>query len=133
MVRPILSFLFMSAVGVASIECETTNEEYQKRLSEMKRSGIVAGTREKTFDENYKVKVRLPMPEKQFIALLKHLKLSYELFGEVPTPLHSRSLDVSKVRRCYHVYGDARKKYRAYVDRDNRVIYIENAFTYPIP
>jgi hypothetical protein len=101
---------------------------------------MVAGPQEETFGQRYHLSISLPMPEPEFLRLLHRLKLSYELVGErgttkeIPVPAHSPALDLSKIQRCFQIYGDPgriRKSYRAYVDRGNRVIYIENTFSYP--
>lgn len=119
--------------------------EYQKRLPAMERSGIVAGPGEKTFEEYYGVKVPLPMPEAEFLALLDRLKLPYELNGErgtqmiIPSPKHSKTVDASQMQKSYQIYGEidplhrSRAMFRAYVDEAGRVVYLENMFGYEGP
>jgi hypothetical protein len=119
--------------------------DYQKRLPEMIKSGIVAGPEEGTFEENQGVKLHLPMPEAQFLELLRGLKLPYDIHGEagtkteIPLPWHSDRLDISKMQRTYQIYGQrgrlnprypGQEMYRAYVDKSGRVVYIENMFGY---
>lgn len=117
-------------------------EEYKKRLPAMEQSGIVAGPGEKTFEETYRVKVHLPIPEREFLALLDRLKLRYEILGDratkvgISAPWHSSTLDLSQIEREYQIYGkvDRVRKvaegYRAYVDKQGQVIYMENMFAY---
>jgi hypothetical protein len=114
------------------------------RTSTVERSSIGAGPREQTFSERYGLNLTLPMDERAFLNTLDGLKLQYELYGErgsareVPPSRHS-FLDLSKVLRCYQIYGDQDVKrgvgavYRAYVSDAHQVIYIENAFEYAGP
>ena len=105
-------------------------------------SSIVAGPGEKTFTQAYPVRLKLPMPEKEFLALLGKLKLEYEVYRRrdklIPSPFH-RKLDVSAFEKCYQVYGridrqrQISEKYHAYIDRDSQLVYLENAFSYPEP
>jgi hypothetical protein len=123
----------VAATGVYSCGHMNENEGDADRAHQ---SNIASGPREETFNQRYNLNISLPMPEKKFLDLLDHLKLSYEPTSEVLVPLHSRNFDLSKIKRSYQIYGDTGrigKKYRAYVDREDRVVYIENAFTYPIP
>lgn len=106
---------------------------------------IAAGPGEKNFSQQYHLDISLPIPEGRFIALLKQLGLSYDKCGErgtnmeIPPPKWSNKIDLSMVQTCYQIYGATDKArrigkiYRAYVDRDHRVIYIENAFAYTGP
>jgi len=86
--------------------------------------------------ESQGVKLQLPMSEDQFLELLKRLNLSYDLQTIIPTPWHSKKLDVSKMQRAYQIYGktdrarQVAEMYRAYVDESGRVVYIENMFGY---
>jgi hypothetical protein len=136
-------FLF-SFAALTLVACDTAEEhrkrvaaEYQKRLPEMERSGIVAGPDELTFEENQGVKLQFPMPEGQFLELLKRLNLSYDLQTIIPAPWHSKKLDVSKMERTYQIYAKAdharrfAEVYRAYVDKAGQVVYLENMFAYP--
>ena len=98
---------------------------------------IVAGPQEKTFSEKYNQNIQLPMPEDAFLAILDHLQLKHELFGEtgtnkvIPSMRWSNTIDVLKIQRCYQIYGNSRgEMYRAYVDKNRNVIYVENAFQY---
>jgi hypothetical protein len=138
---PLIQLAAMSAIATVVFSCNQMSEN-RDRITQGQQSNIVSGPREETFTERYRVSLSLPMSEQAFLKLLRRLKLSYEVVGERNTateiliPLHSRSLDLSKIKRSYQIYGDVGrvgKKYRAYVDRDNRVVYIENAFSYPIP
>jgi hypothetical protein len=108
----------------------------------MNQVNIVAGPGEKTFEENYGVRVVLPMPENQFLALLDRLKLRYEIMGdrsskiEISAPQHSHAIDLSRIQRDYQIYGrvdrvhKVAEGYRAYVDKKEQVVYIENMFAY---
>ena len=95
----------------------------------MEKAGIVAGAGEKTFEENQGVKLDLPMPEEQFLELLKRLNLEYEAQTIIPSPWHTDNLDTSKMRRAYQIYGrvDSARTfaeiYRAYVDQAGQVVY----------
>lgn len=103
---------------------------------------IVAGYGEKSFPERYGVAVRLPMPEMQFLALVRKLGLYYQFCGErgsdlgVPPPRQKTSLDLSQAKKCYEIDGDRDVKkhsgeaWRAFTDSKDQVIYIENAFVY---
>lgn len=107
----------------------------------VKQNNIVAGYGEKTFSERYNLNIALPMPEAKFLALLDRLKLHYEVYGErgtdsgLPSPRQSTKFDLSKAEKCYEIYGgvDHGEGYRAFVDKDHQVIYIENAFSYTGP
>lgn len=113
--------------------------EYQKRLPEMVKSRIVAGPREKTFEENQGVRLYLPMPENEFIALLKRLNLEFYDEGEEVIPAaHWKpdAIDETQIRRAYQIYGKVdhehqfREMYRAWVDKNDQVVCIENIFGY---
>ena len=147
-----LTLLLFLVGALTSVCCDKEEEhrkrvaaDYQKRLTEMIRSGIVAGPEEGTFEENQGVKLHLPMPEDQFVALLKRLTLKYEVVGErgtqmiIPIPWHFDRLDISVMQRAYQIYGQrgrlnprlpGQEMYRAYVDKNERVVYIENMFAY---
>lgn len=119
--------------------------ESNKRLETMQQANIVAGPGEKTFAEKYGLNITLPMAEKDFLGILEHLKLRYELYGErgtnreIPPVRHSETIDLAKMQKCYQIYGAVDRvrligeMYRAYVDKDQRVVYIENAFDYTGP
>lgn len=106
---------------------------------------VVAGPGEKNFLAQYDLKFTLPISEAKFLAILDRLKLSYDRCGErgtemaIPPPHWSNAVDMSKVQTCYQIYGGndsvhrVGKLYRAYVDRNHQVIYIENAFAYTGP
>ncbi len=106
---------------------------------------IIAGTGERTFAEKYDLFLKLPMRQSEFVALLHKLHLLYEVCGdratnmEIPPARHSRSLDVLRIQKCYQIYGSIDRSrgigemYRAYVDQEDRVVYIENAFSYTGP
>jgi hypothetical protein len=105
------------------------------------RTGTGAGPGEKTFSERYGLNLALPIDEEVFINTLNRLKLRYELYGErgsgreIPPSRHA-SLDLERILRCYQIYGglNARRgvgaTYRAYVNDERKIVYIENAFEY---
>lgn len=111
----------------------------------MKSTDIVAGDNEKNFSERYNVTIRLPMSKSRFLTLLNELGLHYESCGErgigtgLPVPRHTPTVDLSIAQRCIEVDGDidARrhigKRYRAYMNKNDQVFYIENAFSYTGP
>lgn len=108
-------------------------------------SRVAAGPGETNFFEQYHLKITLPISESKFIAILDRLKLSYDKCGErgtgmaIPPPMWSNAVDMSKVQTCYQIYGGedsvhrVGKLYRAYVDQNHQVIYVENAFAYTGP
>jgi hypothetical protein len=104
--------------------------------------GVVAGYGEKSFAERYRLAIKLPMPETQFLAIVQKLGLYYQTCGErgsdlgVPPPRQKTSIDLSKAKKCYEIDGDRDVKkhtaeaWRAFTDSKDQVIYIENAFVY---
>jgi hypothetical protein len=131
-----LSILF---VVLALVSCdraqqrEQITEDYKRRLPTMEQSGIVAGPGERTLEENYGLKISLPMPEKQFLALLDRLKLRYDIENErpgiIPVPFHCHAIDLSRIQKAYRIYGKQfdsvrvlGEVYRAYVDKDSNVV-----------
>lgn len=78
----------------------------------MKQTDIVAGYGEKSFPEKYYVKLTLPMPEADFLALLNRLKLHYGICGErgtgagLPPPRQQTTVDLSHAEKCYEIDGD---------------------------
>jgi hypothetical protein len=105
----------------------------------MIKHGVVAGPGERTFEERYEVTLNLPMSERDFLALLNRLNLEYQDAGSevIPHPIWARdALDLSKLSRTYLIDGPInnagkfRETYRAWIDKDGRVIYMENAFGY---
>ena len=103
---------------------------------------IVAGPGELSFSERYRLEITLPLPEREFIALLRRLQLPYEVCGDLasnlplPQPMHRSRASLSIATKCYHIYGPVDtvrhvgERYRAFVDDAGNVIYIENVFTY---
>ena len=95
--------------------------------------------------EKYHLKLTLPMPESDFVALLDRLKLYRQTCGErgtddtLPTLRQQSTIDVTRFQKCYDIIGDrdfARRigeGWRAFTDRNHRVIYIENDFSYTGP
>lgn len=103
---------------------------------------IVAGYGEQSFTQRYKIGLKLPVPESQFLALVRKLGLYYQLCGErgkdvgIPSPRQKTSIDLSHAKKCYEIDGDrdikkhTAESWRAFTDSQDQVIYIENAFVY---
>jgi hypothetical protein len=106
---------------------------------------IVAGPHEKNFADEYHLKITLPIPEKEFVALVDRLHLLHGSCGErgterqIPPPKWSDKINMSAVQSCIQIYGKKDvahrigKMYRAYINGEHMVIYIENAFAYTGP
>ena len=111
----------------------------------MKQTDIVAGYGEKTFPQTYNIKLSLPVREDDFIALVKKLGLHYQLCGRrgseagLPPARQETSVDFSKAQTCYEIDGDrdpvrhVGKAWRAFINQDRQVFYIENVFAYTGP
>lgn len=111
----------------------------------VKQTDIVAPPGEPSFPEKYHLKLTLPMPETGFIALLDRLKLYRQMCGErgtdnaLPTLRQQSTIDVTRFQKCYDITGDrdlvrrVGEGWRAFTDRNHRVIYIENDFAYTGP
>jgi len=105
-------------------------------------AAVAAGSGEQSFTERYRVDLKLPMPEERFLSMVRDLKLTYvpcggrHSDGSIPEPRHLTTVDLSRAVRCYEIGGDVDgirhigKRYRAFVDSSNNVIYVENAFSY---
>ena len=137
MKRKLLTYFVLSLSAVSPSVSESSSQRTVKE-----ESNIVAGSTEQTFTQTYGVKLKLPMPEKEFLALLGKLKLKYKVLRRsenlISAPFH-RKLDVSMFERCYQIYGRLDRKrhvsesYLAYIDRNSQLVYLENAFSYPDP
>jgi hypothetical protein len=145
------AYTLIASAALALVSCDRQEqhrkqiaEEYKKRLPAMEQSGIVAGSGEKTFKENYGLKISLPMPEKQFLVLLDRLKLRYDIAGQrpgiIPVPLHCHAIDLSRIQKVYQIYGKQFDRvhvvgevYQAYVSKDGNIVCIENMFVYEGP
>lgn len=111
----------------------------------MKQPNIVAGPGEATLAERYHVTISLPMPERNFIGLLRRLNLRFELCGgegtpqPFPPPRWTSPANLTNAVKCYDIDGDVdqahhtSESYRAFLDHNNQVIYIENTFAYTGP
>lgn len=109
-----------------------------ERVATVKQTDIVAPPGEPSFPQKYHLKLRLPMPESEFVALVDRLKLYRQTCGEhgtndaLPTLRQQSTIDVTRFQKCYDIIGDrdlARRigeGWRAFTDRNHRVIYIEN-------
>jgi hypothetical protein len=106
---------------------------------------IVAGYGEPKFTEYFGIELLLPIPESSFLQLLNARKIEFRVIDAggdrslIPTPQHRVALNISHVVRVYEIYGgvDAERRvgrrFRAYVDLQGSVVYIENSFSYPAP
>jgi hypothetical protein len=124
-------------------------EEYQKRLIEMEKSGIIAGPSEPTFEEKHGIKLHLPLAETEFLRILDTLKLERRVIAErgsdvpIPSLWHAGTLkhppQLGDVQKVYQVIGEinkARKSqevYRAYIDKNGLLVYLENTYWYSAP
>jgi hypothetical protein len=124
-------------------------DEYQKKLVDMEKTGIIAGPSEPTFGEKHGIRLHLPLLEIEFLRILDTLKLNYHVFAErdtdvpIPMPWHSekltRPLNLDNIQKVYQITGEidhakqSREQYRAYVDRNGFVVYLENTYAYSGP
>ena len=119
---------------------------HQKAGAEVvKQTDIVAGYSEPTFPERYHLKLRLPVPEAEFLAIVKRLKLYYSVCGErgtsdpLPSLRQRSGINVAKLQKCFEIIGDRDplqhigQSWRAFADRHHQIVYIENAFAYTGP
>jgi hypothetical protein len=123
--------------------------DYRKKLIEMEKSGIIAGPSEPTFEEKHGVKLHLPLSEADFLRILETLKLERRVMAErgsnepIPPLWHAETLKhplkLDDVQRVYQVLGEvdkARKSqevYRAYIDKNGFLVYLENTYWYSPP
>ncbi len=112
----------------------------------MEKAGIIAGPSEPTFEEKHRIKLHLPLPEAEFLRILDTLKLKYRVFAErgtdvpIPSFWHAETLkyppNPDNIQKVYQIIGEidhaqqSREKYRAYVDRNGLVVYLENTYAY---
>ena len=112
----------------------------------MEKTGIIAGPSEPTFEEKHGIRLHLPLLEIEFLRILDTLKLNYHVIAErdtnvpIPTPWHSemltRPLNLDNIQKVYQIAGEidhaqqSREKYRAFVDRNGFVVYLENTYAY---
>lgn len=139
-----ISLKMMSLVlaGMIVTSCEGSTST---GADNMMQSNIVAGPGEQSFSQKYDPQLVLPIPEEDFIKLLKKNGLDFSIAGvtgterSVPPPRRSNDVDLSSVQKMYQVYGPVDRvrrigeMYRAYVDTSHRVIYVENAYAYTGP
>lgn len=104
-------------------------------------TNIVAGHGEPSFTETFGLKLTLPIGEDEFRALLVSNGIEFRLIDAsngkevLPLPRHRQSFDPA-VKKMFEIYGgvDADKhigkRFRAYIDSNGMVIYVENAFSY---
>ncbi len=140
------SFVFrclysMTLVLLTSAGC-TAGDVTMEETSVSEEAGIVAGYSESTFTEHFNVKLHLPVPEAEFRLLLEGNGIDFRVIDSsnkneiLPLPRHRKDVDSTAFQKMYEIYGgvDAHrrigKKFRAYVDSNGMVVYIENAFSY---
>ena len=100
---------------------------------------IAAGPNEKTFSQRYDLPIALPMSRQGFVSLVDglHLRWREEKIDMIPKPYWTSGLDMSIVSQAlivdagYDERSRVTERYRVYIDRDDNVVYIENAFVYP--
>lgn len=109
-----------------------------------------AGPREPTFVERFGLTVQLPIQAEAFETALKSHNLKYNYLrydpeggkkveSALPLPRRNKEIDRNMLRGCFEIYGThdtqrgSMEIFRAYVDENNRVFYIENAFSYTGP
>lgn len=104
---------------------------------------IRAGRNEPRFNERYRISLQLPLAEQQFVDLVRSIPLPIERFGTaglrnpaLTRPLHYREFDMSNISHGYLIDGGynshlrRNELYRAYVNDEGYVVYVENAFSY---
>ena len=101
---------------------------------------MIGGTNEPTFEEFFDVHLQSPMRESVLIAMLKERGIQYRIISNnLPPSRHRRELDVSKYDRVIEIYGGVSNAppvaqiFRAYIDKQGEVEFIENAFAYAPP
>lgn len=115
----------------------------------MEKSGIIAGPSEPTFEEKHGVKLNLPLAETEFLRILDTLKLEYRIFVErgtdvpIPIPWHADHLkhppNVDEINKVYQIVGaldkarQSQEVYRAYIDKNGFLVYLENTYWYSPP
>jgi hypothetical protein len=109
------------------------------------RHNISAGFGEKSFSEEYRLNLKLPMAEADFLLTLRRLNLRYDICGdrnkriEIPPPRHDSGIDLHDAIKCYQIYGSrgsverVAKVWRAFANKKSQVFYIENVFAYVGP
>jgi hypothetical protein len=128
----------LTALCLVAIVSGCDENREQPSNSSMIKSNVVAGPGEKSFEENYNVKLHLPMRESEFVALLDRMRLRYDQSGErshvIPQPWYRRDLDLLRMEKIYQIYGandhvrKVAEEYRAYVSKNGEVVYVENMF-----
>jgi hypothetical protein len=141
---PLRALVLAAVAGLFLMSCDQSNGVNNKAKA-VKQTDIIAGDGEKTFPEKYHLKITLPMPEAEFLALLGRLKLHYGVCGErgaveaLPSLRQHSTIDVSRLQKCYEIDGDrdlvrrVGEAWRAFTDRNHQIIYIENTFAYTGP
>lgn len=101
---------------------------------------MVGGANEPTFNDVFDVDVQSPIQESALIAMLEEKGIQYRtISGNLPPSRHRRDLDVSRYVRVIEIYGGKSKNpaaaqiFHAYIDKQEEVEFIENAFAYAPP
>lgn len=136
------ALLIFSVLGVL-MSCDDQGNKPEQSSSDPSTRNIVAYPGELPFDKQYNIVIKLPMKEVDFIRKLDVLSLKYSIVGDPkkglanPSPRISDRLSDNDIALVYQIYGGLDKNksvgrtYRAFVNKNDNVIYIENAFEYP--
>lgn len=140
---PRIAFLALCGLGQFSLNsCGNTGSIRNVNNSS---GNIVAGPGEMNFSQKYNLELSLPIPEHDFLDILRRLNIYYQSCGAmgasipVTPPQHVQNMDMSRIARCYYIAGDVDsqrhigERYRAYVDTNGNVVYLENAYSYTGP
>lgn len=137
-----IPFLISSASTLLACDLDRDNRPGPNAV---KRTDIVAGYGEKSFSERYHLNLALPLQEEEFLAILKRLKLHYQICGKrgtdvgLPPPRQQTTIDISRAETCYEIDGDrdpvrhTGEAWRAFTDQHHEIFYIENVFAYTGP
>lgn len=137
--------LNIASLVFAGITLASCGNHVTTGTDDMTQNNIVAGPGEQSFSQKYDPELTLPLPEGEFIRLLNDNGLNYSIDGLSGTdkiihpPRLSNNVDMNKIQKMYQIYGRIDREnrvgeiYRAYVDKNKRVIYIENSYTYTGP
>ncbi len=108
-------------------------------------ANIISGHNEPTFTENFGIDLNLPISEREFRSLLEVRGIQFRMIDAsnkneaLPVPRHRHNMDSLELKKMYEIYGGVDsdrhigRRFRAYVDTNGMVVYIENAFSYTGP
>jgi len=131
------------AIGLMALACACGGGNQDDAAGIRTQGNVVAGPGEKTFTDKYGLSWSLPIAEADFLLVLNRLNLRYRVDRErgvsavIPVPRKGTSLDISSIQRIYVIDGGydpihrVTERYRAYVNRERQIVYIENNFVYP--